>query len=107
MSVAAFNSQTRHFNKRIKQRVGIPKKGRDRFVKLALEKGYRTEDFEENSKVHNYLERICKNDGHFAVIYNDYVVIFVDNNIAVTILHLPDIISKELEKINKRRKLNE
>ena len=101
------NYKTDHFNERIKERVGVNKSGTNKFISKVLTNGYRAEDFKKNSKVYNYLKKLCSNHiDRFSVFYRNYIVIFAYGNIALTIMHAPDVIIRGVKKSLKENKYN-
>ena len=96
---------TNHSKKRIKERVGIPKKSAERQAKLALERGFSHN--ETKGRLNKYLSKIylSHNTGNNLKVYNNHVFLF-HNDVLVTVLNLPsELQGKKYLKIKMRKEI--
>lgn len=79
---------TNHSKKRIKERMGIPRKAIERQVKLALERGYSHSETKSNLK--KYLDKIYLSHkiANNLKVYNNHIFLF-NNNTLITVFKLP------------------
>ena len=79
---------TNHSRKRIRKRMGIPKKAVKRQAELALERGYSHSETKSNLK--KYLNRIylSHKTANNLKVYNNHVFLF-NGTILITVFKLP------------------
>jgi hypothetical protein len=95
--------ETRHLNKRIKERTGLPKKAHKSFLKRILKSGLKVADVKSKSILYYYVMGLIKK-GYDIIIYNPYLLIVSnDTGMGITILNLPKEYQKIVLSINKKR----
>ena len=79
---------TKHSIKRARQRLGCNKKGAERIVALALERGQDYNSFSDRER--KYLEERSKYATNtFCVYYNGAIYVFSDSGFCITVLNSP------------------
>lgn len=94
---------SKHANKRIHERINIPKKAIDKLAMKALEHGITHK--EAKGQLSKYLDKLFlahQNNAKMRV-YNQKVFIFDSNEILITVIDLPTNLRKVAEKIKLRR----
>lgn len=94
---------TKHANKRIHERINIPKTAIDRLAMKALEQGITHK--EATGQLSKYLDKLFlthKNNAKMRV-YNQKVFIFASDETLITVMELPTNLKKVAEKIKSRR----
>jgi len=94
---------TRHANKRIRQRIGIPKGAVERNADKALRSGVPRTEY--GGQLRRYLDSLYFRYGCAAdniMTYNDHVYVF-NGGILITVLHLPSRYLKAAQAQQKKR----
>lgn len=94
---------TGHCLKRAKQRIGINKKVAERQIKLAWERGKRSNQCTSWEK--NYLNRAVYND-KIPIAYNGYCYVFTEEGNCLTMYPLPSWFGKKKRFEGKKRIAN-
>ena len=96
---------TKHGTKRVRQRVGVSKRGVERAAEKAMTQGITHE--QSTGKVHQYITRLYfqHNTANNIRIWCNYVYIFCDDRL-VTVFNLPPELRKPVEKMRNRMKGN-
>jgi len=94
---------TKHFFTRSKKRAGFNKKTTREFYNKAIIRGLRIESFESRPLFFKYLKSITRPNCHI-IIYNRYILICSDTNIAITLLNLPKEYYSLVDSIRKIKK---
>lgn len=97
-------SVTRHGSKRIKSRMGIPKKAVDRQFKLALSKGKYQSDLKGRLAKWGTKVSLSQQVPHSIVLYNAHAFIYAtkDNEpILITVLPIPQNLMNEFNALTK------
>lgn len=100
---------TRHFSKRVKERLGLSKKLSRQFFIKSLKCGLYIEDFESYNKCYTYLKHLLyDNNVYNLVVYNRYIIIYAKKfNTAITILNIPCEYNNVIDSIKLSRKEND
>ena len=79
---------TKHSKKRIKERMGLPKKSIQRQATLAIERGYSHRETKGNLR--KYIDRVylSHRQGNNIKVYNNHIFVF-QNTILITVLKIP------------------
>ena len=97
----------KHSQKRIKERVGIPKKAAERNAANALEKGLKREEC--TGRLRRYFDFLflSHRKGGKARIYNNHVYIFTVQDSLITVIPLPNAHKDTVNKLiaKKRREV--
>ena len=80
---------TKHFSKRLKDRMGLSKKLSEQYFQKALEEGLYLDDFKDYNYFYNYLKALPYDKNYSLVIYNRYIIIYTKDNVAITLLNIP------------------
>ena len=97
---------TRHAERRIRERVGIPKKACRRAAAKAITQGIRRTDTEGGLR--QYLDWLYFSKGGMAsniVVYGDKVYLFNDDTL-ITVMNIPTAHAKQAARLMRRRKDN-
>lgn len=98
-------SVTRHGSKRIKSRMGLPKKAVDRQFKLALERGKYQKDLKgQLAKYGTKIALAIDNHPHSIVMYNGYTFIYGMRDgepVLITVLPIPQRLMNEFKALTK------
>lgn len=95
---------TRHGSKRVKSRMGIPKKAVDRQFKLALDKGKQQKDLKGNLAKWGAKIALSQNNPHSIALYNGHAFIYAkkdDESILITVIPIPSNLMKEFKALTK------
>ena len=96
---------TKHAEKRARKRIGIPKKSVQKNAKRALEHGLCHAD--STGRLSKYFTWLFLEHGNTNTrIYNDYVYIFTDDEVLVTVFPLERAHRSAAAKAIKRRETN-
>ena len=91
---------TRHASKRMRERVGIPKKAVQRTAQLALDYGYRHS--QTRGKLNEFLNKVYLQQGtaNNMRVFGDKVYVFCGNTL-VTVLQIPQDIARHINRYIK------
>lgn len=95
---------TKHGGKRLKSRVGIPKKSIDRQFHLALDRGKYQKDLKGKLAKWGTKVALSQEVPHSIVLYNGHVFIYAtqDNEpILITVLPIPQNLMNEFKVLTK------
>lgn len=95
---------TKHGGKRVKSRMGIPKKAVDRQFKLALSKGKKQVDLKGSLAKWGTKVALSQNVPHSIALYNGHAFIYGkrdDEPVLITVLPIPANLMKEFKALTK------
>lgn len=97
---------TKHFSKRVKDRLGLSKKLAKRFFIKSLKYGLCIEDFKSYNKYYTYLKHLpYDNNVYDLVVYNRYIIIYAKKyKTAITILNIPCEYNNIVDVTKSKRK---
>lgn len=98
---------SKHFNERVKLRVGLNKSSSSTFLNKAIEFGLTREDFTNRPRFIRYLDSITVSDNEYRFyIYNHYIIVYATTyNVAVTVLNLPREYISTVKSIKKQKEI--
>ena len=94
---------SKHANKRIHERINVPKSAIDKLATKALEEGITHK--EATGQLSKYLDKLFLTHTNNAKmrVYNQKVFIFSSEDTLITVIDLPTNLKKVAEKIKSRR----
>lgn len=96
---------TKHFNSRVKDRVGLGKN--NNYLPKALENGVYLENVTCRPSLYNYLCSLLVSEQHGILMHNHYMIVYdKHNNTAITILNIPKRFHSTLKSIYKNKRGN-
>ena len=98
-----------HCADRLQERVGLRKsqKSQEAFLKKVKERGISIKDIPKSEKLYKLLYNYCKDqEGTYSIYFSNYVVIFTESNIAITVLNANDNLIKCVKNYCKRRHID-
>lgn len=94
---------SRHFNERMKQRVGLNKSSSSVFLNKAVKYGLTRNDFICRPSFLKYLDSITISDEYELYVYNHYIVVSaLTCKVAITILNIPKEFHSTIKSVNKQ-----
>lgn len=99
---------SKHFNERVKLRVGLNKSSSSTFLDKAIKFGLTCEDCNCRPRFRKYLQSITVSETEYMFyIYNQYIIVCaIECRIAVTILNLPKEYISTVNSIKKQKEMN-
>lgn len=97
---------TKHFSKRVKDRLGLSKKLSRQFFTQALKYGLYIEDFKSYNECYIYLNHLLyDNIIYDLVVYNRYIIVYTKRNkTAITILNIPYKYNNIVDNLKRKGK---
>lgn len=97
-------SVTKHGSKRVKSRLGIPKKSIDRQFKLALSRGKQQKDLKGNLAKWATKVALSQDNPHSIALYNGHAFVYAKKDgepILITVLPIPQNLMREFKALTK------
>lgn len=91
---------TKHCLERIRKRVNLSNSAACKFVSRAVLYGNTAEEF--SSAERSYLQNLSCN-GSYALVYSDFCFIFSEDEVCITVYHVPKWFGKRSKYIGKTR----
>lgn len=90
---------SKHAKQRVKERCGVNKKSADRVAKLAIERGVAREN--TKGQLRKWLDAKQENssEGSRILVWGDKAYIFSCQNVMITCLQIPAVITKNMKKM--------
>lgn len=95
---------SQHSQKRMKERIGVPKKSHQRQLELAIGRGLRHNECKGNlfKWVNQHVPK--SPEGSQFIIYNNNLFVIAKDGVLVTVLPLPASLQKLASKLQKKKK---